>query len=91
MNDLYKDVDDGMSNSNIGGRKRRQANDHLFVLYGIINHVNKESKEEALQEVSRRKSLYRKFHEEIQGQSVRACRWGKCSFVALRPQASYWW
>ena len=37
--DLYKDIDKGMSDSNIGGRKKRMAKDHLFVVYGIINDV----------------------------------------------------
>ena len=37
--DLYGDINKGMSDSNIGGRKKRMAKDHLFVVYGIINDV----------------------------------------------------
>ena len=37
--DKYSDVDENMSNSNIGARKCRNIRDHLFVVYGIMNSV----------------------------------------------------
>ena len=37
--DKYSDVDEKMSNSNIGARKCRTIRDHLFVVYGIMNSV----------------------------------------------------
>ena len=40
MNDLYDDINKGMSESNVGGRKKRSAKDHLFILHGIINSIN---------------------------------------------------
>ena len=38
-NDIYDTVDASMSCSNIGARKHRNINDHLFVINGIINDV----------------------------------------------------
>ena len=38
-NDIYDNVDRNMSCSNIGARKKRSINDHLFVINGIINDV----------------------------------------------------
>ena len=38
-NDIYDTVDRNMSCSNIGARKNRSINDHLFVINGIINDV----------------------------------------------------
>ena len=38
-NDNYDSIDQNMSESNIGARKRRNIRDHLFVIYGIINSV----------------------------------------------------
>ena len=38
-NDKYSDIDDGMSDSNIGGRKNKNIKNHLFVIYGILNSV----------------------------------------------------
>ena len=38
-NDVYDDIDRNMSSSNIGARKNRSINDHLFVINGIINDV----------------------------------------------------
>ena len=35
----YDDIDNHMSDSNIGARKGRNVRDHLFVIYGIINSV----------------------------------------------------
>ena len=43
-NDQYDDIDSSMSDSNIGARKEQNIKNHLFVLYGIINFVLKESK-----------------------------------------------
>ena len=37
--DKYEDIDQFMSDSNIGARKRRNIRNHLFVIYGIINSV----------------------------------------------------
>ena len=37
--DKFNEVDENMSNSNIGSRKNRNIRDHLFVLYGILNSV----------------------------------------------------
>ena len=37
--DKYNDLDENMSNSNIGARKERNVRDHLFVVYGIVNSV----------------------------------------------------
>ena len=48
--DIYTDIDPRMTDSNIGGHKKRMAKDHLFVLYGIINNVvnGKKGEEEEL-------------------------------------------
>ena len=48
LNDLYNDVDNGMSESNIGGRRKRMAKDHLYVLYGVINSVNNDKNEDSI-------------------------------------------
>ena len=37
--DNIEDIDDNMSDSNIGGRKKRNIKNHLFMIYGIINSV----------------------------------------------------
>ena len=37
--DKYNDIDDNMSDSNIGARKNRNVRDHLFIVNGIINSV----------------------------------------------------
>ena len=43
-NDKYEYIDNNMSDSNVGGRKRRNIRNHLFIVYGVINSVmNKES------------------------------------------------
>ena len=39
LNEYYEDLDSQMSDSNIGGRKKRMAKDHLFIIYGVINDV----------------------------------------------------
>ena len=44
FNDIYKAIDQSMSDSNIGARKGRHSKNHLFLLYGIVNHVLHESK-----------------------------------------------
>ena len=38
-NDSYEDLDENMSDSNIGGRKNRNIKNHLMIIYGIINSV----------------------------------------------------
>ena len=40
-NDLYESLDSHMSDSNIGARKDNNIRNHLFIIYGIINNVNK--------------------------------------------------
>ena len=37
--DFYELIDNNMSESNIGGRRKRMAKDHLFLVYGVINEV----------------------------------------------------
>ena len=39
--DKYEDLDQNMSDSNIGGRRKRNVKDHLLIIYGIINEVIK--------------------------------------------------
>ena len=38
-NDLYPEIEENMSNSNIGAMKNKNVRNHLFVVYGIINSV----------------------------------------------------
>ena len=38
-NDSYEDLDENMSDSNIGGRKNRNIKNHLMIIYGIIISV----------------------------------------------------
>ena len=40
-NDMFKEIDTNMSDSNIGGRKNKNIKNHLFIIYGIINTVVK--------------------------------------------------
>ena len=40
-NDMFKEIDTNMSDSNIGGRKNKNIKNHLFIIYGIINSVVK--------------------------------------------------
>ena len=40
-NDYYEIIDENMSDSNVGGRKRRNIRDNLFIVYGIINYALK--------------------------------------------------
>ena len=44
-NDFYGVIDSTMSDLNIGGRKNRMAQDHLFVVYGMIRNVVNEEYE----------------------------------------------
>ena len=37
--DKYDDIDQFMSDSNIGARQKKNIRNHLFVIYGIINSV----------------------------------------------------
>ena len=41
----YDDVDNHMSDSNVGARKGRNVKNHLFIIYGIINSVIKGNEE----------------------------------------------
>ena len=43
-NDKYEIIDKSMSCSNIGARKGRNIRDHLFIINGILNDVNKSKK-----------------------------------------------
>ena len=44
-NDYYNVIDNNMTDSNIGGRKKRMAQDHLFIIYGIISSVVNDKEE----------------------------------------------
>ena len=44
-NDYYDLIDENMSDSNVGGRKKRNVRDNLFIVYGIINYAVKENKD----------------------------------------------
>ena len=37
--EYYETIDGNMSDSNVGGRKKRSIRDHLFIVYGIINNA----------------------------------------------------
>ena len=39
--DNYEDLDENMSDSNIGARRKRNIKDHLLIVHGIINSVIK--------------------------------------------------
>ena len=38
-NDNYEDIDENMTDSNIGARKGRNIRNHLMIIYGVINSV----------------------------------------------------
>ena len=40
-NDEYENIDSNMSDSNVGGRKRKNIRNHLFIVNGIINETIK--------------------------------------------------
>ena len=40
-NDKYEIVDQNMSDSNVGARKRKNIRNHVFILNGIINEAIK--------------------------------------------------
>ena len=42
--DKYETIDDAMSDSNVGGRKRRNIRDNLFVIYATINEAVRNKK-----------------------------------------------
>ena len=42
--DTYEQIDENMSDSNVGGRKRRNIRDNLFVLYATINDAIRNKK-----------------------------------------------
>ena len=39
--DNFDEIDNRMSDSNIGGRKNRSIKNHLFIIYGVINSIVK--------------------------------------------------
>ena len=41
-NDLYPEIEQNMSNSNIGALKNKNVRNHLFIVHGIINSVLKD-------------------------------------------------
>jgi hypothetical protein len=43
--DKYEGLDCNMSDSNIGGRRKRNVKDHLLIIYGVINSVIKGGEE----------------------------------------------
>ena len=43
--DTYENIDEKMSDSNIGGRKNKQVKNHIFILNGILNEVKNGDKE----------------------------------------------
>ena len=43
-NEEYETLDSNMSDSNVGGRRRRSIRDHLFIINGIINEANRRKK-----------------------------------------------
>ena len=38
-NDIYNEVDESMSDSNVGGRKGRSIRDNLWILNSVIHHA----------------------------------------------------
>ena len=65
-NDNYDIIDKNMSCSNIGARKNRNIRDHLFVINGILNDVNKSKKNEKvdIQIMDIRKCFDNMFYKE---------------------------
>ena len=49
IQDIYENVDEYMSDSNVGGRKNRNIRDNLLVIYAIINDAVKNKKEVDIQ------------------------------------------
>ena len=43
-NDTYDEIDDSMSDSNVGGRRKRNIRDNLFVIYAAINEAIRNKK-----------------------------------------------
>lgn len=43
--DEYETFDKNMSDSNIGARKHKNIRNHLFIVYGVINHVIEEKQD----------------------------------------------
>ena len=37
--DEYNDIDHNMSDSNVGGRKKKSIRNHIFIINGVINEV----------------------------------------------------
>lgn len=46
LKDEYKTIDSFMSDSNVGGRKGRRAQDHIFIINGIIFEHARSTKKE---------------------------------------------
>ena len=44
-NDMYSEINQNMSDSNIGSRKQRNVKDHLLIIHGVINSVVKGKEE----------------------------------------------
>ena len=42
--DKYSDLEQNMSDSNIGARKKKNVRNHLFILYGVISSVVREGR-----------------------------------------------
>ena len=38
-NDFFEEIDNNLSDSNVGGRKNRNIRDNLFIVYGIFNNA----------------------------------------------------
>ena len=45
IQDSYENIDDFMSDSNVGGRKHRNIRDNLFAIYAVINDAVKNKKD----------------------------------------------
>ena len=45
IQDTYENIDDFMSDSNVGGRKNRNIRDNLFAIYAVINDAVKNKKD----------------------------------------------
>ena len=41
FNDVYEPLDKNLTDSNVGGRKRRNMRDNIFVIIDIMNSVKK--------------------------------------------------
>lgn len=72
--DKYDEIDRNMSDSNIGGRKKRNIRNHLFVLYGILNSVRqKESRPVDIQLYDIRQCFDSMWEEETMNDMFEIC------------------